>query len=332
MPFARPPALARWIAAALFAALPLGALANDSTASLATGDLVLVPNGDIRLVQEDLYLSPDKVRVRYLFENTGPRPITTVVAFPLPPIDLGGETNYGFYPGDPVDVIGFRLWIDDRRVPVSIDARATGTGGRDVTDLLAKWGLPVTTLTPDNESAEDLRDRLNSLPPEAVAELRRAGALHGPDFGEGNYESWTAHISYYWPMTFPPRKVVEVRHTYAPVPTMTFFVNYDIEAGTYARAACTDDSFLSAARRRLAAAPSETLSATILHYVLTTANNWRGPIGRFHLTVDKKRTDALVSLCRDGIRKTGPTTFEWDARNWKPTRDLTVLFVKPLEN
>ncbi|ABY30689.1 hypothetical protein Mext_2294 [Methylorubrum extorquens PA1] len=48
---------------------------------------------------------------------------------------------------------------------------------------------------------------------------------------------------------------------------------------------------------------------------------------RFTLTVDKGRADALVSFCRQGVRKTGPTTFAWEARDYVSDSDLRVLLV-----
>ncbi|GEL42146.1 hypothetical protein MEX01_27370 [Methylorubrum extorquens] len=59
---------------------------------------------------------------------------------------------------------------------------------------------------------------------------------------------------------------------------------------------------------------------------MTTARR-AGRIGRFTLTVDKGRADALVSFCRQGVRKTGPTTFVWEARDDVPDSDLRVLLV-----
>jgi hypothetical protein len=326
----RPRLSALFLAAALLLPAP-PALANDSTASLDTGDLVLLPNDEVRMAEEELYLSPDRVRVRCVFENTGTRPVVTPVAFPLPPVRFDEGAGYAATPANPADVVGFRLWIDGVATPVSIDARAIGAGGQDVTGLLAKWGLPVTLLTPDADGADRLWRRIDALPPEALAELRAAGAL-APDRGEGYVvPSWTAHVAYHWIMTFPPGRSVEVRHEYVPVPTHTFFTGADLDHRTRHDAACIDAGFEAAARRRMAAAPYGTLSAVILTYVLTTANNWRGPIGRFHLTVDKGSTAALVSLCRDGIRKTGPTTFEWEARDFVPDRELVLLFVRPMD-
>jgi hypothetical protein len=61
--------------------------------------------------------------------------------------------------------------------------------------------------------------------------------------------------------------------------------------------------------------------------VLTTGANWAGPIGDFRLMVDKGESDSLVSFCADGVKKTGPTTFEVRHANFTPTRDLEILIL-----
>jgi len=323
----------RWHVASAGALLSLAfsaiALANDSTARLDTGELVLIPNADVRLSDEDLFISPDEIRVRYLFESTSNEPITTTVAFPIPPVDLSQDVGYSINPVDPVDFIGFKLWIDDRPTAYRIDARAT-VDGRDVTDILNEYNIPLTPFTADLESLDRLRQRLNNLPADVIERLRAEKIIHGPDWGEGFNEAWTANISYFWTMTFPPGQTVEVRHSYTPVPTSTFYTDYDVEGRTFHDSACIDTGFERAVKKLLPKQEYNALDATILAYILTTANNWRDSIGHFHLTIDKLSTEALVSLCRDGIRKTGPTTFEWEARDYRPERDLTVLFVKPL--
>ena len=130
-------------------------------------------------------------------------------------------------------------------------------------------------------------------------------------------------------MTFPAGADLEVRHSYAPVPETFILGRYDLDDPALSRAACMDRSFRAGVEARLGPDEYAFTTAHVLRYILTTANTWRGPIGRFHLTVDKGDPRMLVSLCRDGIRKTGTTTFEWRARNWRPTRDLTLLFVDP---
>ncbi len=308
------------------------AAANDSTASLDTGELVLIPNADIRMEEEDLFISRDEIRVRYVFHNTGDRTITTPVAFPLPPVLYGYDANYSVEATDPENFVDFHLWVDGRRAPFRIDARATNYEGRDITGLLRRHGIPITTFTSDPASYDALRGRLDNLPPHVMQQLRDAGAIVAEDWAEGFFEAWTAHVAFWWIQDFPPDRPVVIEHRYTPVPTQTFFTPYDLEARTHHQQACIDANFEAAARRRMAETEYETLSLTLINYILTTGNNWHGPIGRFHLTVDKGATNALVSLCRDGIRKTGPTTFEWVGRSFVPDRDLTLLFVEPFGN
>jgi hypothetical protein len=67
-----------------------------------------------------------------------------------------------------------------------------------------------------------------------------------------------------------------------------------------------------------------------IDYILTTGANWAGPIGDFHLTVDKGQTNAIISFCGDGVTKTGPTRFEVRRKNFTPTADLHILILLPV--
>jgi hypothetical protein len=63
-------------------------------------------------------------------------------------------------------------------------------------------------------------------------------------------------------------------------------------------------------------------------YILTTANNWSGPIGKFRLVVDKGDSDAIVSFCGENVRKISPTEFEMTA-DYVPLRELDILIARP---
>ena len=76
---------AAFLASAALFAVP--ASADDSTAMLGAGGIVLTQNADIRMATEDLYLSPNAVKVHYTFANDSGKDIDTIVAFPLPDID-----------------------------------------------------------------------------------------------------------------------------------------------------------------------------------------------------------------------------------------------------
>ena len=78
--------------AALAALLGIApAAANDSSASLDAGGLNLTYNPNVRLESEDLYLSREEVRVTYHFHNVSDHDISTLVAFPLPAMEIGGS-------------------------------------------------------------------------------------------------------------------------------------------------------------------------------------------------------------------------------------------------
>ena len=87
---------------ALLAFLALSATpsrADDSTAALKAGGLVLEKTDKIALVSEDLYLSPTAVKVAYRFRNVTNADIETTVAFAMPDVsrlvDLGARLNGG---------------------------------------------------------------------------------------------------------------------------------------------------------------------------------------------------------------------------------------------
>jgi hypothetical protein len=67
-----------------------------------------------------------------------------------------------------------------------------------------------------------------------------------------------------------------------------------------------------------------------IDYILTTANNWSGPIGVFRLVVDKGTPDSFISFCGTDIRKIGPTQFEMTATDFVPEQDLAIVIVRPV--
>lgn len=75
---------------ALAAGVAAGAgSANDTEVQLAAGGLHFVPNAEVRMVSEDLYLSMDEIRVEYVFENTSDTKQRLLVAFSMP--DIAGD-------------------------------------------------------------------------------------------------------------------------------------------------------------------------------------------------------------------------------------------------
>ena len=323
------------VSLALLLAAPGAPLhANDSTASLDAGGLRLTFNPDIEMESERLYLSRNEVRVAYRFHNKSNRDIGTLVAFPLPVMEIGETGNYALDGRDPVDIMGFAVTVDGKSVKPSVEVKATRFGV-DVTAVLQRHAIPVTMLPGRGENASTLNDRLNDLPDDARRELERHGVVDWhSSFGAENKPlanvHWNAHIAYYWFQTFPAQKTIEVTHRYRPVPRQFFFMKTDLESAETRQAYCMDPGFVRGVQARLQKASLDVLAGTELKYVLTTAGNWLGPIGRFELTVDKGSPDVLVSFCGEGVRRTGPTTFTLSKDKFSPDADLRVLFLAPM--
>ena len=317
----------RPIAAALLAACLAGApaRANDSASEREAGGLVLVREPGIVLDSEDLSIALDRITVSYGFRNRTPEPRTVRIAFPLPPID-GRTLSFSAtkLPHlDRANFVGFTVTVDGSPIAPELEERAF-VGAREVTDLLARHGLPLNPLRFDRIEAAAKR-----IGKADWAALVAAGLFQN---AEGMTEGlWRSEAKFHWQQTFPPDRPVTIQHGYAPVSGFHLLDLKEASRPAYRATYCLDDAGLAGLRRlhAQAADPDGYLRAFVVPYIVTTARNWAAPIGRFTLTVDKGRPEAVMSLCRSGIRKTGATGFRWEARDYVPDRDLRILVVLP---
>jgi hypothetical protein len=309
----------------LLAALAVPAAANDSTAGHDAGGLVLTRSADIDMVSEDLFVSADRVRVRYVFRNRSPRDIRTIVAFPMPDRDLT-EAHFSdvAYPED------FRTTVDGRAVATVVERRAL-LHGADRTAMLAGLGI-----APDAEG-----EALDRLPATERARLEKLGLATIDEYDDGHgwerhlVPAWTVKETWHWEQVFPAGRDLAVEHDYTPgtgdsVGTGLAVPGFRESAEGRRMIAdyCIDSAFLAGVDR-LARRAGGTVPEQRIGYILTTGGNWRSPIGRFRLVVDKGAPENLVSFCGEGVRKIAPTQFEVRHRNWRPDRDLKMLIVSP---
>lgn len=313
---------------ALALSLQAPAKANDSAAALDAGGLVLVRDPDIALASEDLRIGLDRITVDYVFRNKAAAPKTLRVAFPLPAIDGAtlSSSALSLPFEDRANFVGFTVTVDGAPVTPQLEERAY-LGKREVTDLLTRHRVPLNPLRRENVDTA-----LKRLPPAALGELAKAGLLSEPK-ADSEY-LWRSEAKFHWEQTFPAGRDLRVSHAYAPVKGNHLLTAQEAATPAYRARYCLDDAGLAGIRRLIAASPSTAADpgsamtrAVEIPYIVTTARNWAGRIGRFTLTVDKGSPGALVSLCRTGLRKTGPTTFVWEAKDYVPDKDLMILIV-----
>ena len=311
------------IAAAWLVATPAGA--NDSTAETAAGGLVLTRTDAIDMASEDLFVSAEEVRVRYVFRNRTAKAVRTIVAFPLPDDNLA-EGHYG----DVAVPHDFATTVDGKPVRMAVERKAF-VAGKDHTALLAALKVPLS------EDAGPALDRLGKADRARLIALKLA--VGDDERGEPYLApGWTVKETYHWEQVFPAGRDLIVEHRYVPgtggsVGTSLVIpeVRNGAEGAAYAARYCTDAAFLSGVDRlaREAGDAAAALPEYRIGYVLKTGANWRSPIGRFRLVVDKGAPANLVSFCGDGVRKISPSRFEVRHENWRPERDLDILIVAP---
>ncbi|MBG0808664.1 DUF4424 domain-containing protein [Methylosinus sp. H3A] len=319
----------------LLAALGLGgasALANDSTAALTTGGLVLLADADIEMRSEDLSISRERIEARYRFFNRAAVDRTVTVAFPLPELDYRESSDISVPDGDADNFLKFRTLVEGREVVAQIEQKAF-LGGREVTQRLQALGVP---LQPRSRAAAAA---LDALPKEVERLLLKEKLVRPDDYDQGKgmehhvAPEWSLKTTYYWEQTFPAGREIAVEHAYAPSVGGSVQTGVGAKSSTaaetkdYQTRFCPDKSFIAGVaaltKKNGGAPPPEFRIA----YVLKTGANWAGPIGDFRLTVDKGDAAALVSFCESGVVKTGPTRFEVHKTDFTPTRDLDILIV-----
>ncbi|MDQ0464092.1 hypothetical protein QO010_001863 [Caulobacter ginsengisoli] len=315
------------------------ARANDSTAELAAGGLVLKTSASIQMKSEDLFISTEEVRVAYRFVNTSSRDVTTMVAFPMPDLEINGVDDMIAIPTeDPQNILGFTVTVDGKPVATRVEQKAFSKGV-DRSAYLTALGIPLAAQT----KAAD--DAIDALPQAKKDELVRMGlaAIDEFDAGKGWEKhwraSWTVRTTFYWAQTFPAGKEIAVLHRYKPSVGASagsmmgsVYSKGTPELAQYKRRYCMDQSLLSRIDQMARAAGNDgsPFWEQRIGYVLKTGGNWAGPIGDFHLTIDKGAAANLISLCVNGIVKTGPTRFEVRKSNFTPDRDLDILILLPI--
>lgn len=131
----------------------------------------------------------------------------------------------------------------------------------------------------------------------------------------------THKITHHWMQTFPAKKTLSIVHEYTP--GLGGGVGYGLqneESGQY----CIDSDLKRWIQKQLQA--HYDTPTTTIKYILTTGANWKGPIGKFKLTVKKSDPNEKLSFCGTGVKKVDAKTFVMEKTNFTPTKDLNIIY------
>jgi Domain of unknown function (DUF4424) len=330
-PARRSPAIPSWVlvlvflGSMLFVAAPW-ARGNDSEAATGVGGLTLTQSNEITMDSEELFISSTKVTVKYRFTNRSDTDVSTLIAFPLPkmPGDFGPRTtDLSAYEEIPdFNDFKFTTKVDGKAVRLGI-ATTVNVDGRSVESRLKELNWPLRWFEDAN-----FIDTLKELPPESKQQFIAEGLLVKQSTGEV-VPAWDLTMNFTRTQVFPAHKTVSVEHNYEPFAGGSVGGGLVRERSSYERKYCADGSFYKQFKARQSKrSNSEMYSETWVSYILTSGANWKGPIKKFRLVVDKGVATNLVSFCMTGVKKISPTQFEVRKTNFEPTQDLDILIVK----
>jgi len=149
-----------------------------------------------------------------------------------------------------------------------------------------------------------------------------------------------------WQQSFPARKEIVVEHIYAPIPGGDIDIMPSMtEAGFFSRIrdrvffyllVSNSDGCLDSSTRRGIENQATSLGASGSHvylvtrhieYILGTGRNWKGPIGKFTLRIEKEAPEDFLSLCFPGkLNKVSSTLLEFVQNDFVPPDKLVVYF------
>jgi hypothetical protein len=300
------------------------ALANDTMVRVSAGGLTFIKNEDIRMKQEILMISKEKIRVQYRFINESKQDIKSTVAFPMPLYTWVSGESFNEGP-----ITSFKVWTNGEPIKTK-SMRKAMIGDRDITPELRKVGLSdhqiFVSFGQDNEKPFTKRQNAR------ITELSGISA---------DQPRWEIQETAYWEQNFPTGREIAVEHSYKPFLGGVYTVGAIAEMPTYAdwvkpkreeNEACLDEGIkktIEARAKKILSngAPAVRVNLHDVEYILGTGRNWKGPISDFKLRIEKSSADEIVSLCFPGKpKKISPLILEFSQSNYLPQDKLIIHF------
>lgn len=213
------------------------------------------------------------------------------------------------------------LFISESKIRVSYLFR--NTSNQDITTRVA-FPVPEFPESPDMDIGLDV----NSNNPMGFSV--KVDGKKVPFDTEIKKHDGNVKVTHHWMQTFPAGESLIVNHEYTPATggeAQMWFKEDERERKI--RLYCIEPDFAKWLDRMSDNWESNriVLSPRYVDYILTTGANWKGPIGKFRLTIQKEEPANKISLCGTGVKKVDPRTFVMEKTNFVPEEDLHIMFV-----
>lgn len=211
------------------------------------------------------------------------------------------------------------LFISEDKIRVSYIFR--NTSNQDITTRVA-FPVPEFPENPDGDVSLDIHSQnpmhfwvtIDGKTKKFATEVKKKN---------GN-----VNMTHYWTQTFPAGKPLAVVHEYNPASggeAQMYFEGEDRadKIKTY----CIDADLTKWIDKNNQPEKGSNLSTSYVDYILVTGANWKGPIGKFRLTLQKRDQEDKLSFCGSGTKKVDPRTFVLEKTNYTPDTNLSVMFI-----
>lgn len=274
---------------------------------------------------EDLEISVHKITVRYVFRNTTSKDVDALIEFPLPGLNGG---SLAVIPDEKrLNFVDFRVSCNGKPVATRMEARAFFKG-RDVTARLRADGLPISVryrpvLSAILKLAPARRKQLEKE--EMIWQLNTNVWIAG----------WTERVKFYWRQRFPANRNVVLVQSYRPIPGGGAIYADDDGSLTVKPYCGGANALRRVAQTKQLFHPKSSADAIMaendIDFILTTGNDWSGPIRHFRLIVRGDSPLDIVLTCMPGLKRIGPTRYELTRTNFHPKSDLKLLILQPVK-
>ena len=324
--------VAVWVAATL-----LSAAANDTMVTLGAGGLVPVESTQVVVESEDLQISVHQITIHYRFRNTTDKDIDAEVGFPLPPIDGGGLYYEPMALPRAADwnFVDFNVSSNGQPVATRAEVRAFSVD-REITAHLRSMGLSGSVLL------EPLNAELSKLPGSQRSQLEKENLIAPGQFNPplesggktGWWATWSMRVQFHWRQRFPAKSTVELVQSYRPVVGGSY-ITTNSSGIEVVHKYCGESNTVERVKQILKRHPMKdwtdgevVLFDREIQYILTTANNWRGPVANFRLSVVADSPEDIVLTCMPGLKRVSPTRYELLRSNFRPDKELDLLILQ----
>lgn len=310
-------------------------MADDTLATLGAGGLIPTRSSEIAMESENLQISIHRITVTYVFRNLSDHAVNATVAFPLPAIDgrMVAISPMSIPSNNPINFLSFKVAVNGRAVSPNAEVRAF-MDGKNISGKLRALGFPLSVLD------RTLGSRIAKLDEAQQKKLETEGLVVDLDAGDSTASGhptphsfwglWQTQVEFFWQQYFPAHGSVRVWHTYKPVVGGGSIVKGATDDGEeYAQSFCFGAETLNKIAELKAMIPVRREDAPVvwereIQFVLRTANNWSGPIRKFHLSVMLDHPDDVLSTCALGLRRTSSVEYEVRRTNFRPQSDLRL--------